>query len=291
MKLALGTAQFGLSYGIANQTGQLSSEAGAAVLSAARSRGVDTVDTAIAYGTSEAALGRHGMAGLRVVTKLPVMPDDENGAGEPNAWVHGHITASLERLGLTRVYGLLLHAPAQLLGPVGQALYDALQQTKRAGLVEKIGVSVYTPSDLTAIWPRFAIDLVQAPLNVLDRRLVSSGTLASLTAAGVECHARSAFLQGLLVMSPEQRPARFDTWQATLADYDAWVGVSGLTRTAACLRFVLGQPGVDRVVVGIDSVAQAHELLDIAEGPTAVLAPDFEKIDPDLLNPSRWPRA
>lgn len=288
MKLALGTAQFGLSYGIANQTGQVSQEAGAAILSAARQRGVDTVDTAIAYGTSESALGRHGMTGFRVVTKLPVMPDD---VGDAGVWVHSHVAASLERLGLTRVYGLLLHAPAQLLGPGGPALYEALQQAKRTGLVEKIGVSIYAPADLKEIWPRFAVDLVQSPLNVLDRRLVTSGTLTGLAAAGVECHARSAFLQGLLVMAPEARPARFDRWRATLAAYDAWVEASGLTRTAACLRFVLGQPLVNRVVVGIDSVTQAHELLDIAQQPTALVAPDFGEIDPDLLNPSRWPPA
>jgi len=288
MKLALGTAQFGLPYGVANQAGQISPSVGAAIVARARARGVDTLDTAMAYGTSESVLGRIGVSGLRVVTKIPAMPADVTA---PGTWLACHLADSLKRLGLPRVYGVLLHAPAQLLTPEGPALYDALIHAKQDGLVDRIGVSIYTPADLNAIWPRFSIDLVQAPLNVLDRRLVTSGTLAALSAAGVECHVRSVFLQGLLVIPPSERPPVFARWTSTLTAFDAWIAGSGLSPTAACLGVALTQPGVDRVVVGVDTLAQASELLDIAEDPHSPMAPDFGDVDPDLLNPSRWPRA
>ena len=288
MKLALGTAQFGLPYGVANQAGQVSASTGAAIVAAARARGVDTVDTAIAYGTSEATLGTIGMDGLRVITKLPAMPADVT---DPGPWVAEHLASSRARLGLSAVYGVLLHAPAQLLGPTGSALYDALVRAKRDGVVKKIGVSIYTPADLQGIWPQFPLDLVQAPFNVLDRRLVTSGTLAALGAAGVECHVRSVFLQGLLVMPASQRPAAFSRWASTLAAFDAWVAATGLSPTAACLRVALSQPGVDRVVVGIDTLEQTEQLLAIAGEPDGLVAPDFGDVDADLLNPARWPRA
>lgn len=69
-KLALGTVQFGLEYGINNQAGQVSPEAIARILSECRLHGVDTLDTARTYGTSEAVLGQQDLTGLRVVTKL-----------------------------------------------------------------------------------------------------------------------------------------------------------------------------------------------------------------------------
>jgi aryl-alcohol dehydrogenase-like predicted oxidoreductase len=288
VKLALGTAQFGLPYGVANQAGQVSVSAGGAIIAIARARGVDTVDTAIAYGTSEATLGTIGMEGLRVVTKLPAMPAE---VSDPGPWVAGHLALSCARLGLSSLYGVLLHAPAQLLGASGPALYDALVQAKHDGVVAKIGVSIYSPTDLQGIWPQFALDLVQSPFNVLDRRLVSSGTLAAFAAAGVECHVRSVFLQGLLVMPPTQRPAAFGRWAPTLAAFDAWVAGTGLSPTAACLRVALSQPGIDRVVVGLDTLEQADQLLAIAGAIDELAAPDFGDVDPDLLNPSRWPRA
>lgn len=287
MKLALGTAQFGLPYGVANQLGQISASAGAAIVTAARAHRVDTIDTAIAYGSSEAALGAIGMSGFRVVTKLPVMPVD---VSDPGAWVRGQLAASRERLGVTSVYGVLLHAPAQLLSACGPALYEALLQARHDAAVSKIGVSVYTPDDLTAVWPRFSFDLVQAPMNVLDRRLVTSGLLGALSTAGVECHVRSVFLQGLLVMAPAARPRRFDRWAPTLKAYDAWVAATGVSATAACLSVALAQPGIHRVVVGIDTLEQAEELFSLGRAPLTLDLPDLGVVDPDLVNPARWSR-
>ncbi|MGP1664729.1 MAG: aldo/keto reductase, partial [Rhodanobacter sp.] len=71
MKLALGTVQFGLPYGIANPGGQIGRDDAGQILALARESGIDTLDTAIAYGDSEACLGAVGTKGFRVITKLP----------------------------------------------------------------------------------------------------------------------------------------------------------------------------------------------------------------------------
>ena len=102
---------------------------------------------------------------------------------------------SLKRLGVSKLYGLLLHNSQQLLSSQGEALYQALVAIQGQGRVEKIGVSVYGPDELDAIWPSYKFDLVQAPFNILDRRLVISGWLARLGRSGTEIHVRSVFLQ------------------------------------------------------------------------------------------------
>ena len=76
MKLALGTVQFGVPYGVANSTGQVPESEGSSILSYARTLGIDTLDTAIAYGESERRLGSIGVAGWNVITKLPEIPND-----------------------------------------------------------------------------------------------------------------------------------------------------------------------------------------------------------------------
>ena len=139
-RLALGTVQFGLPYGIANQAGQVSRTEANAMLQLALANGIDTLDTAIAYGDSETCLGEVGSQGFRVVTKLPALPDNCADIGD---WVQQQVNASLSRLGVVEVYGLLLHRSEQLLGSNGVELYQALQALKDNGQVQKVGVSIY----------------------------------------------------------------------------------------------------------------------------------------------------
>lgn len=63
MKLALGGAQFGLAYGVANTSGQVALPEASRILQMAYKQGVRVIDTAIAYGESEKALGQVGVAG------------------------------------------------------------------------------------------------------------------------------------------------------------------------------------------------------------------------------------
>lgn len=285
MKLALGTAQFGLPYGVANQRGQVSREEAAAILSLARSNGVDTLDTAVAYGDSEQRLGQIGVNGWRIVSKLPAVPAE---CADIPAWCEEQGRGSLTRLRVPQLYALLLHQPAQLTGARGEQLWAALERLKAQGLVQKIGISIYDPAELDRLTARFDFDVIQAPFNVLDRRLLESGSFAKLARAGVEWHARSAFLQGLLTMRPDQRPGQFARWTALFEAYDAWAAEAGTSRADACLRFALAQPDIARVVVGVESVEQLDELLAIARNPADVPVPDFAGGEPDLVNPSRW---
>jgi aryl-alcohol dehydrogenase-like predicted oxidoreductase len=144
-RLALGTAQFGQPYGVANTCGQLAPHAVAAILELAAGQGVDTLDTAIAYGGSEAALGAAGVSAWRVISKLPALP---GGTGDITGWVREQVQGSLARLRVTQLDGLLLHRPADLLGPYGASLRDSLAGLKAAGLIAAAGVSIYDPREL-----------------------------------------------------------------------------------------------------------------------------------------------
>ena len=176
MKIALGTVQFGLEYGVANTKGRVPEETAQDILSLARELGVDTLDTAAAYGTSEEVLGRTGVDAFKVISKVP--PGTEH-IEKPANWVKRCIDQSLSNLRCDSLYGLLLHRPLDLLQSNGRELYDALVDIKRQGLAKKIGISVYGPDDLDKL-ATFDFDLVQAPMNILDRRLKNSGWLVSL---------------------------------------------------------------------------------------------------------------
>lgn len=285
-RLAVGTAQFGLRYGISNQNGQVSREEVCEIVDLALLAGVDTIDTAIAYGDSEACLGEVGVDRFKVVTKLPDIPDNIDDIA---SWVRDQLKGSLDRLGAVRMHGLLLHHADQLFGKHGQALAEALQQAKQEGIVDKVGVSIYDPEQLAAIMLVCPPDIVQAPLNLLDRRLETSGWLQRLHDAGVEVHTRSAFLQGLLLMDAAAMPARFARWLPLWGTWQAWLDANALSATRACLQYPLSLPQVDRVVVGVSSPAEFKMLLDdVAVVERAVELPDIANTDPDLINPSNW---
>ncbi|MGY8818120.1 MAG: aldo/keto reductase [Pseudomonadales bacterium] len=284
-KLAIGTAQFGLHYGISNNSGKVSQENVAGLLSYAKDKGINTLDTAVAYGDSEQVLGNVGVDGWEIITKLPALPEGKEGI---ESWVDRQIDGSLGRLGVNRVYGLLLHRPQQLFEPSGQKLISALDRLKQQGIVKKIGVSIYQPEELDLIYKVMDLDLVQSPLNILDRRLIDSGWLARLKALGVEVHARSVFMQGLLLMSPAQRPEKFARWQSIWNEWNRWLISNEIDPIVACLAFALSESAVDKIVVGVENSAQLESIIRALGVSLPRVPASISSQDLDLLHPARW---
>lgn len=284
-RLAIGTAQFGMRYGVSNTADSVPDEQIVAILAMARAAGVDTVDTAIAYGDSEQRLGRSGISGWRVVSKLPPLPD---GVHDVEHWVFSELAGSLERLGIDQLEGLLLHRPADLLGPNGSAYSRALERARGEGLTRSIGFSIYSPDDLASLISTLRPDLIQAPFNVVDRRLASSGWLEDLSEREIRVHARSAFLQGLLLMPGTDIPAWFDRWRTLLDTWRQGCAALGTSPLVVALRFVLSWPSIERVVVGVASTRQLEEILAAAGTVQEYGFPDVQSQDPELIDPSRW---
>ena len=284
-RLALGTVQFGLPYGIANRSGQVSQIEMEAILTEAWEAGIDTLDTAIAYGNSEERLGEIGVGQWKLVSKLPEIPEN---CKDVAGWVENMVTGSLERLKIPRLYGLLLHRPEQLLSSQGEALYATLKKLQDQKLVQKIGISIYGPSELDKLGPTYQFDLVQAPLNVLDRRMIDSGWLLRLRNAETEIHTRSVFLQGLLLMVSEKRPKEFGKWKSTFDRWDRWLMDQEIEPVQACLASVFAQPEVDRIVIGTDSLEHLQGILANTGGLVELPPKSLMSEDLDLINPSRW---
>jgi aryl-alcohol dehydrogenase-like predicted oxidoreductase len=284
-RLAMGTVQFGLDYGISNKAGQVSLVDAKEMLDIAAEHGLNTIDTAIAYGNSELVLGSIGVDQQQVITKLPPLAADcENVA----AWVEQSMQNSLANLRLQQVYGLLLHHSTDLLGSRGYELYQALSNLKKSGYVKKIGVSIYSPKELDALEPKFKLDLIQAPFNLIDQRLYQSDWLDKLKNQGVEVHTRSAFLQGLLLMPRNQVPAKFSPWDALIKQWHDWLDANKISALSATLRFALSFNQIDKVVVGAENTQQLLEIMQAAGNSTMIDFPEISSIDEQLINPGSW---
>lgn len=288
-KLALGTVQFGLSYGIANKTGQTGAAEAKKILELAEQNKINCLDTAIAYGNSEQVLGEIGVsARFNVVSKLPPLPSD---SFDTELWVNHHVQESLKRLKVECLYALLLHRSENLLGSRGKKLTRTLEKLQSSGLIKKIGVSIYAPAELDYAIDHLPLNIVQAPLNVVDRRLETSGWLSKLHRDGVEVHTRSAFLQGILLMTRDDIPVKFEKWSYQWDQWAKYLKYYNISATAACLSYPLSLQEVDHVVVGVDNLGQLKEIIEAARQnlnnrPNENLFMISE--DQRLINPTNW---
>ena len=285
-KLALGTAQFGLDYGLTNYSGQTSQGEASQILTLAQELGIEVLDTASAYGEAESVLGNHETSKFRVVTKISLPP---KATELSESWVVEQVEESLLRLKKPSLSAVLIHAPENLRGPHGARLIRGLIQAKESGLTEKVGVSIYEPRDLGWIFELLDPEIVQAPLNVFDRRLVSSGWLNRLSGRGVEVHVRSVFLQGSLLAEIQALPEFLMPWANEFLSFRKWADYQGLSPIEAALGFPLSLDGVDKIVIGVTSAQQLEEVV-LASTASVIDYPTFSLGDPNLINPVNWPK-
>ncbi|MDB5235823.1 MAG: putative oxidoreductase [Hymenobacter sp.] len=287
-RLALGTAQFGLDYGINNTAGRPTDATVQEILSTAQAAGITLLDTAAAYGDSEARLGswlhdsETGLAAFQVVTKL---------AAGPAGQVKEQLQASLARLRLESVYGVMFHSFGAFREQPEARL--ALQQARAAGATQRIGVSLYHPQEAEWLLEKsLDVDLVQVPFNVFDQRF--GPILPALQQRGMEVHVRSVFLQGLLLRDPATLPVFFEPLRNKISHLRLVSEDAGVPLTALLLHFAAFAPGVTRVVIGVDSDANLRENLATAtfQKQAELLRPTLqgmaEKTDEFIL-PYTWP--
>jgi len=278
MKLALGTVQFGLDYGILNTTGQAPLEEVKKVLKLAKEHNIDTLDTAARYGNSEQVLGEVGVNNYRIITKTTPL---KNGVDR----VIKGFYQSLDNLNIGQVDGLLIHNIDDVKDKRFGDLFHKLNELKEEGLINKIGFSTYTPDQVDFLLENFDFDLIQVPFNIFDTRLIEGGQLQALKKKNIEIHARSIFLQGVL-LDFDNLSDYFLTWKTQFIEYQAMVKNSGLSLLEYALNFVLSVQEIDRVLVGVNNEQQLREIVLSLKGLDGL--EDYFINDINLLNPSLW---
>ncbi|MEP0942337.1 MAG: aldo/keto reductase [Rhizobiaceae bacterium] len=291
MRLGLGTVQFGLDYGMGSQTSKVSEAEVRNILSMASDCGIKVLDTAHAYGQAEAVVGRclNKPSHFQLVTKT-VPLKDSRGADSALSKVRTGFAESLDQMKVDSVYGLLVHHADDLLSRSGTALWELMGQWQREGRVERIGCSVYTGAQIDQLLERFPIEIVQLPINVLDQRLAAGGQLQRLKNADVEIHARSIFLQGLLLRNETEIPPFFDPIRSVLRCWERQTNSSKFEKVGHALAFVRSLGLIDTVVFGVHSAEELRSNICALKSIEASSI-DYSRfsIDEDrYLNPGRW---
>jgi aryl-alcohol dehydrogenase-like predicted oxidoreductase len=289
-RLALGTVQFGLPYGVAGATARIPDDEARRILDFAHGRGVHMLDTAAVYGDIEERLaGLCAPATEFVVTsKIAPIPSEVLAAQDEHAvavWIGDAIERSVARLG-SRLVALLFHRAEDLDGPAGAAIWAAARRrTREHGLA--LGISLYEPDRLPAGCVRSELDVVQCPANVFDQRLLRPGVRDGLPG---EIHVRSAFLQGLLLMSLHDVAKRLPHAVASVRRWHEWCEAHSVEPVAAALGFIKSLD-VDYCVFGVDSLQQLTEVVDAWERAAPVRVPELASGEQNVIDPRTWRKA
>ena len=285
-KLALGTVQFGMDYGI-NSGIKVEQNEVLKIVNLARKSGIKLIDTAQLYGTSEKVLGNVNTVDFDIVTKSRAFEQDIINENEANLVIND-LDHSLKLLKQKSLYAFLVHHGEDLLKPGGEMIFNKLQILKEQGLVKKIGFSAYIDNQLIKIIERFDIDIIQLPMNILDNRLINNGLLNKLYSRGIEIHTRSVFLQGLLLMDMDKRPKYFDRWSNLWKFWYEWLTDNKLSPLEASIRYMISKPEISRVLVGVDNKEQLKNIVNASDGNVPTIPEELKTDDPDLLNPGNW---
>lgn len=284
-ELVLGTANFMPNYGIQGGDG-LSYVQINKIYKLLKKNNVNYIDTAISYSGVEKKIGKSRLKNLKIYSKIPKVGNRLK--INTNLLLLEEIKKSLKKLKIFCFEGLYFHHANDLIGPNGKILYEVLKKIKKAGLVKKIGVSVYSPEELKKILKKFSIDIVQIPLNIFDQRFLKKNFLKKIKMRGVEIHVRSVFLQGILLLNYEKLPNYFKKWHKVFKNWDKWSKTNNQKKVYTCLKFIKNIKHIDKIIFGVSSFRQLKEIMQYEKINNVKKLPNFLINDKKLLDPRRW---
>jgi aryl-alcohol dehydrogenase-like predicted oxidoreductase len=280
-KLALGTVQFGINYGINNSIGVPDDKQVTSILDYAYKNGINTIDTAIAYGNSEERLGKLSENNFQIISKFSGIYNFRD--------LENELLKSLSNLRRDKIYGFIFHNAIDLIK--NPKMWSYLEKLKSLKKIKKIGFSIYNEKELNEILNLgFIPDLVQLPYSILDRRLEDS--LVKLNNLDVEIHVRSVFLQGLYFKDLNNLPETLLPLRPYLRKLHEICNFNKIKMSLLALNFIKQNKNIDKIVIGSDSVCQLNENISAMrynlDSDIIKSIHEINVVEKELLNPINW---
>jgi len=283
MRLVLGSAQFGMNYGILKNK-KINSKELKKIKDLSVKSMIRFIDTALNYGDSESVIAKSKLNSLNVITKIQ-LPKNKN--INLKNWTHKEIKKSLRRLKINKIYAVLIHNYKDLLDNRGKNYLFFLKELKKKKIISKLGLSIYDPEEVKKIWKFWKPDIIQAPLNVIDNRILNSKWLKTFKRFKIKIFARSIFLQGLLV-NRQHNLKLSKKHNVVLDKFNDWCFKNKISTIKGCLHFVKQFKKIDNLIVGFNNYKQLKQIIDCYNESQFKVPKIFSFNDLNLIDPRRW---
>lgn len=286
-KLCLGTVQFGLNYGVANTEGQVSLEEATKILDFSISKGINTFDTAKAYGSSEKVLNTYFKERNSI-----------------NPFIISKISSDLFSLELTKfisdissfdnLFALLLHDNEKLYSWTKKDT-QYIKELKAKNIIKYFGASIYTDEEFNKALENDDIEIIQIPFNIFDQRAISLKWLEKAKKRDKLIFIRSIYLQGLLLMDINKVPVHLADAKEYLEKLVNYANILDITVNELCLFFVNQVAKNSILLFGCDNLTQAKENIQLFNLQKTIdaailenLQREFSNIEEEIYNPTKW---
>lgn len=285
-KLCIGTVQFGLPYGINNTQGKITPDESQKILKKAFVSGIKMLDTAESYGNAHQVIGDFHVSNpetiFNVITKIPPIDKIKH--------VDKKVEKYLNALNVNQLECLMFHSYKSYKN--NRDIIPRLEVLKKNGLINQLGVSIYTNNELTELITDDKIDLIQLPFNLLDNFTIRGELLKKAKSKGKTIHTRSAFLQGLLFKNPHDKNPIVHALQPQLIEINKLSKKEDVSITTLAIAYCIQQSYIDQVLIGVDSIIQLQLNLNAAgyriTEEVIQLINQIKTENKNLLNPSLW---
>ena len=295
MELCLGTVQFGMDYGIKGQK-QPSMEQAVDMLDYATQNGINTIDTANAYGSAEDVVGAFlekktiARDKLFIVSKFRPNLLDDVGQDKYYEIMRNNLENTLSRLHTDYLNSYLLHSARYIFD---DEIIDTLNRLKADGLAERVGVSVYEPEEAKKCIERPNVDFMQLPYSIFDQRMEKAGVFEYAKNNNIQIHSRSAFIQGLILMEEDEVPPFLAKAKPIVKKISLLCERHGLSKISLAMNYVKQQSRISHLVFGVDNLEQLKEDIEIFSEDISTdiiddIAKEFTDIEADIVMPSLW---
>jgi len=288
-KVVLGTVQFGLEYGINNDSGKPNEEVLNNILDTAYENGIRILDTAEAYGNSQKRIGGYHKISknkFKIITKFSSKIDN-NIKG-----VTKRIVNNLEDLNISSLYAYMFHSFSDF-RLYYQSFEEEFLDMKKSGVIKKIGVSIYTNKEFEyLIDSKTQVDLIQIPYNLLDNLNQRGELISRAKAKNIEIHVRSVFLQGLFFKEYDKLVGSLEIFRPQIKEIQDLCNVNAIKVSDLALGYVSSNDEIDNILIGVDTEEQLQEnLLAINRSINKEILDKINYLkvtDKNMLNPSNW---
>lgn len=293
-QLILGTVQLGMNYGINNKNGKPPVEEAFNILNTAYEKRISILDTASAYGDSEKIIGnfiesqnKH----FKIITKLRKLDKDKDQLKQ----IEESLKHSLLNLSVSKVEYYLYHSFEDLVN--NKNAFEYLNELRKKGVVEKLGVSIYDTEELEHILSNYSEDIkfIQLPFNIFDLRWLKNDLLKRAKEKNIEIAARSVFLQGLLFTDKNTASRIHDKAYDYIAELKEFSNNKGFTVEQVAMGFVKQQEHIDYLLIGCENEEQLlknseifNMNIEFSEKDLELINKKFGTIEKKIIDPRQW---
>lgn len=280
-KLIIGCAGFSAVYGINKNLPPTYSEI-TDIFDFAFMNGIKILDTAQAYGDSNKIISKASNNRFEIITKLI----------DAKSFMSNSVNfffQSLLDLNINQYHSVLFHRSSDLFTQEGKNCFDFLNEMKLKNKIKNIGVSIYSPKELDDLIEIYNFDVIQAPLNIADRRISKYWKQNYSKLKNTKLHARSIYLQGLLLKSQKEIEPKFKELIPLLDEINTQSRKLSISKSALLLNYVCSESFVENIVIGFWSVKEIQEALKVISGKELIQFSDFEyDFNEKIIDPRNW---